>query len=281
MAEETAKKPVKPASRRSPLVGLAIVALAVLAGWLLADRNARQWWLVPEDGRVVVKKGIFFVTGKATFKSDDPELSRTYAPLAPPPGTPLPGEVAFDDRAELDQALFALMARWAGEGIRSEQPERLQRARGLLLRASRLAGITATQREELRSLQAETAFDEAAFDLEQGAESLRRAAAQLRLAAEAHGPVAGAALTLARSLEPVVAGASQVALEASRFASERHARKAPAAGAAQVGAPPGRGGQAEDEPVPGGAPAQATRPSSPPTSPAAPGPAATQGSGRP
>jgi len=244
MAEERASS--APARRRrSPLTWLVVVGLGILVLWLLADRNSREWWLVPEDGRVVVKKGIFLPTGKATFKSDDPELSRTYAPVTPPSGAALPPERPFEDRAALDQALFELLARWAKDDIRSEQLERMQRAREYLARAARLAGISATQREELRVMQGETGFHEATWHLEQGAESLRHALDQLRLASEARGAVAAEALSLIKTLEPVIAGANQAMLEASRFSSERY----------RPGAPPGAAAPAEAPPAPdGGAP---------------------------
>ncbi len=197
MAEETPR----PARSRSSLLLLLAVGLAVAVAWLLAERNARQWWLVPEEGRVVVKRGVFFPVGKATFKSDDPEMSRTYAPLAPPPGAATPAESAYDDRAGLDQALFEWLARWAREDIQSEQMARMERARGYLGRAARLAGLSPAQREQLRTLQAETAFQEAVGHLQEGAEALRRALEGLRLAAEAQGPVAAEAAALGKALE--------------------------------------------------------------------------------
>jgi len=275
MAEENAKAPAKAAPRRSPLGWLVVLALVVVVGWLLAERNARQWWLVPEDGRLVVKKGVFFVTGKTSFKTDDPELSRTYAPLAPPPGAALPPEQSFDDRAGLDQALFGLLARWARDDIRSDQPERIQAARGELHRAARLAGVSSAQRDELKGLQGETAFYEAAFDLEQGADLLRRAAEQLRLASEARGPVAAEAMSLARSLEAVVAGANQIALEATRFAAERHARQGPAPGAGAAAGAASTGGA--------GGPAAGAGSAAPPAAPVSPGavPPGAPGGGKP
>jgi hypothetical protein len=214
--------------RRSVLPLLLAVGLAVVVAWLLAERNARQWWLVPEDGKVVVKKGVFFVTGKAAFQSADPETARTYAPLSPPQGASLPAESSYDDRAALDQALFDLLARWAREDIQSQQMERMERARGALGRASRLAGLSPAQREQLRVMQAETAFQEAVEHLTQGANALRRALEGLKLAAEARGPVAAEAAALEKSLEPVAASTGQLMLEASRFAAERY-RPVPAA----------------------------------------------------
>jgi hypothetical protein len=225
--------------RRSVLPLLLAVGLAVVVAWLLAERNARQWWLVPEDGKVVVKKGVFFVTGKAAFQSADPEIARTYAPLTPPQGASLPAESAYDDRAELDQALFDLLARWARDDIQSQQMERMERARAALGRASRLPGLSPAQREQLRVMQAETAFQEAVEHLTQGANALRRALEGLKLAAEARGPVAAEAAALEKALEPVAASTGQLMLEASRFAAERY-RSAPAAPGAPAPSGPAR-----------------------------------------
>lgn len=233
MAEEGAR----PSRSRSPILLLLAVGLAVAVAWLLSERNARQWWLVPEEGRVIVKRGIFFPAGKVTFKSDDPEMSRTYAALAPPPGSAVPLELAFDDRAALDQALFEWLARWAREDIQSEQMTRMERARGYLQRSARLAGLSPAQRDQLRTLQAETAFQEAVEHLKQGAEALRRALEGLRLAAEAQGPVAAEAAALGKALDPVAAATGQLMLEASRFAAERY-RAPPPAAASSVGPPP-------------------------------------------
>ena len=229
----------RPAPRRRSILPLLLaVGLGVAVVFLLAERNARQWWIVQEDGKVVVKKGIFFVTGKTPVQSADPETARTYAPIPAPQAGGAPVESAYEDRAELDQALFELLARWARADIQSQQMERMERARGYLGRASRLAGLSPAQREQLRVLQAETAFQEAVEHLTQGANSLRRALEGLRLAAEARGPVAAEAAALEKSLEPLAATTGQLMLEASRFAAERY-RPAPPAPAppAPAGAP--------------------------------------------
>jgi hypothetical protein len=253
MAEEGAR----PSRSRSPVLLLLAVGLAVVVAWLLAERNARQWWLVPEEGRVVVKRGIFFPVGKVTFKSDDPEMSRTYSALAPPPGSAVPQESAFDDRAALDQALFEWMARWAREDIQSEQMARMERARGFLQRSARLAGLSPAQRDQLRTLQAETAFQEAVEHLKQGAEALRSALEGLRLAAEARGPVAAEAAALGKALDPVAASTGQLMLEASRFATERYRAAPPAA--SSVGPP-----AAAIPPAAAEAPATGAPPATPP-----------------
>lgn len=230
----------RPAPRRRAVLPLLLaVGLGVAVAWLLAERNARQWWIVPEGGKVVVKKGIFFPTGKAAFVSADPEASRTYAPITTPQGTAVPVETSYEDRAGLDQALFDLLAGWARDDIRSQQLERMERARGHLARASRLAGLSPAQREQLRILQAETAFQEAVGHLQEGANALRRALEGLKLAAEASGPVAAEAAALERSLEPVAGATGQLMLEASRFATEQYRPAPPAPGApAPTGPPP-------------------------------------------
>jgi len=231
----------RPAPRRSPVLPLLLaVGLGVAVAWLLAERNARLWWIVPEDGKVVVKKGVFFPTGKAAFTSADPETARTYAPLAPPQGSAALVETSYDDRAELDQALFELLARWARDDIQSQQMERMERARGHLARASRLAGLSPAQREQLRVLQAETAFQEAVGHLQEGANALRRALEGLKVAAEARGPVAAEAAALEKSLEPVAGATGQLMLEASRFAAERYRPATPAPGAPAPTGPPVR-----------------------------------------
>ena len=231
----------RPAPRRSPVLPLLLaVGLGVAVAWLLAERNARLWWIVPEDGKVVVKKGVFFPTGKAAFTSADPETARTYAPLAPPQGSAALVETSYDDRAELDQALFELLARWARDDIQSQQMERMERARGHLARASRLAGLSPAQREQLRVLQAETAFQEAVGHLQEGANALRRALEGLKVAAEARGPVAAEAAALEKSLEPVAGATGQLMLEASRFAAERYRPATAAPGAPAPTGPPVR-----------------------------------------
>jgi len=230
----------RPAPRRSPVLPLLLaVGLAVAVAWLLAERNARQWWIVPEDGKVVVKKGVLFVTGKTAFQSADPETARTYAPIPAPQGGAAVAETAYEDRAELDQALFELLAGWAKADIQSQQMERMERARGYLGRASRLAGLSPAQREQLRVLQAETAFQEAVEHLTQGANALRRALEGLKLAAEARGPVAAEAAALEKSLEPVAASTGQLMLEASRFAAERYRPSPGAPGVPGAPAPTG------------------------------------------
>lgn len=186
---------------------LAWAAILLLAGvviWLLAERNSRQYYLVYEDGMLSVKKGILAPVGRQAFRTDDPQLLAAYSPFKPPPGAPIPPEQAFDDRAGLDQALYELLARWARDDIAGEKPELLEAAMGFVSRAERLAGISAAQREDLRTLRAESGFFEARALLDRGLESLRQARERLRLSAQSASPRAGDAAEALKSLEPAL-----------------------------------------------------------------------------
>jgi hypothetical protein len=210
MSEEQPRG-AKTGGGRSFLVTLVIVALVGALLWLLAERNAHQWFLVYEDGVLQVKKGVMFPVGRQSFRTDDPALAQAYAPLKPPSGAKLDEERGFDDRAGLDQALFELLARWAREDIATGRAEMIERALGWLSRADRLAGVSATQREDLRALRAESGYFEARQLLEKSADTLRQARERLRLTAassSSHASDAGEAL---RRLEPAVDELDRVA----------------------------------------------------------------------
>jgi hypothetical protein len=207
-AEQTGTPRAKAPRPRSPgrrlLAWTVILGLAALVFWLASERNARQWFLVPEDGELVVKKGMPFPAGRARFKTDDPQLAQTYAPVKPPAGAPAPGERAFDDRAALDQALYDLLSRWARDDIATEKPELVARGLAWVGRAERLPGVSASQREDLRALRGESGYYEALWLLERGAEDLRLAREKLRLAADSPTRHSADAFVLLRRLDPLV-----------------------------------------------------------------------------
>jgi len=189
---------------RSLLLTLAVLALLAVVAYLLSERNARQYTLVLEDGVLSVKKGVLAPMGRQAFKTSDPALAAAYAPLKPPPGFVWKEEQEFEDRAALDQALYELLAKWARDDIASEKPELVERAMGWLGRADKLAGISGTQREDLRALRAESGYFEARQLLDKAAESLRQARERLRLTAGSSSRHAGDAGAALRRIDPVV-----------------------------------------------------------------------------
>src|SRR5512133_1635196 len=95
---------------KAALLWLAVLLLVVLVLWLASERNARTWYLVPDEGRLVVMRGVMLPVGRHAFESPDPALAQAYAPVVPPPGKTLPAEQSFDERSLLDQELFPLLA---------------------------------------------------------------------------------------------------------------------------------------------------------------------------
>jgi hypothetical protein len=161
-------------------------------------------------------------------------LAQAYAPLRPPPGAPMPAEQEFDDRAGLDQSLYDVLSRWAHDDISSQDPQRLERALVYLGRAERLAGISAAQREDLRSLRAESGFFEALSLVDRAAEQLRLAHEKLRLAADSQARHATEALVLLRRLEPL----GEEVLRLSRAAGPDGGHSSPQQPAASSPPPP-------------------------------------------
>src|SRR5512142_442559 len=143
------------AAARGMLAVLVILALAAAVGWLVSERNAHTWWLAPDEGRLVVMKGLFLPYGRQEYKTSDPVQARVYAPLVPPQGKPLPEERQFGEQGDLDRALYDLLAAWAREDVASGDPARLERGLGYLERALDLPGLSTAQREDLAALRAE------------------------------------------------------------------------------------------------------------------------------
>ncbi|HET7825353.1 MAG TPA: hypothetical protein VFK90_08465 [Anaeromyxobacter sp.] len=205
---------------KSAIAWLAILGLLALVVWLAAERNARTWHLVPDEGRLVVMKGMMLPAGRSTFQTSDPALAQAYAPLVAPPGKPLPAERSFEERALLDQALYDVLAGWAKEEIASGDPARLERGLGYLGRAEKLPGLSPSQRDDLSALRAESGFQEGLRLLARAAEELRDAAEKLRRAATSRSTHASDAGVLLKDVEPAVEAATGALRQAARFVAK-------------------------------------------------------------
>ena len=245
MAEEE-RRFAKPASGKSTIVTILVLVLLGAVGWLLAERNARQWFLVFDEGTLTVKKGVLFPIGKAAFKTSDASLAEAYAPVKPPPGAKLDEERGFDDRAGLDGALYELFARWAREDIVTERADAMQRGLGWVHRAELLPSLSSQQKRDLDQLRAEAGFFEARQLVERAADALRQARERLRLTAASTSSHAGDASEALRQIDPVVdelyrAGRTLAPPSAAR-------RDAAPGGDASAAAPPGAPPAAEMAP---------------------------------
>lgn len=197
------------------LAWIVIALLLAAVAWLASERNARRWHLVPDDGRLVVMRGLMLPAGRGAATVSDPALAQAYAPLVPPPGKPLPQERTFEERGLLDQAIYELVSGWAREEIASGEPARLERGLAYLGRAEKLPGLSSAQREDLAALRAESGYHEAKTLLARAVEELRDAAERLRRAAGSRSPHAAEAGTLLHEVEPA-AQAAAAALRASK-----------------------------------------------------------------
>jgi hypothetical protein len=229
---------------RTLLAWVAILGLLGLVVWLVSERNARTWYLVPDEGRLVVMRGMKLPVGRQPFRTDDPALAQVYEPIVVPPGAAVPPEQAFDERSALDQALYDLVSKWARDDIASGDPARLERGLRLVDRVERLPGLSGTQERDLQELRAESAYHEAKRLLERASAELKESADKLRAAAMSRSPHADDARLLLREVEPAV-DAAVAALRGVRDRPTPPPRGAPAAGdgasagsAAPAGSPP-------------------------------------------
>lgn len=184
------------------VVGALVLGLAATTLYLLAERNSRFYYLAQEGDRLVVHRGAWLPSGKRPFVPDDPHTAQIYAPITLPAGTAPIAEQRFDERADLDRALFDILADLARERIASEEERVLQEGFALVERAGLLPGITGEQAKALRSMRAELSFFEARGHLERALVELRQAREKLEHATEASSARAKAAALLLRAVEP-------------------------------------------------------------------------------
>ncbi len=192
------------AAAKGVLRWLIVLGLVAALGWLVSERNARTWMLAPDDGRLVVKRGLFLPLGSAEYRPSEPALAKAYGPVVPPPGKVLPEAREFLDEPELDRALFDVLAGWAREDIGSGDPTRLERGLGYLERAIELPAISSAQRDDLSALRAESGFYEARRLIEKARAELFEAAQKLRLTAGSRSARAMDADALLRELSPAI-----------------------------------------------------------------------------
>jgi hypothetical protein len=193
---------------RGAIAWIAILGLLALVTWLVSERNARTWYLVPADGRIVVMKGYLLPVGRGAFETSDPATAAAYAPIVPPPGKLAPPERSFEERGQVDQAIYDLVAAWARDEISSGDPARLERGLGYLVRAERLPGLSPAQRDDLAALRAESGYQEAMRLLGRAVDELRDAVDRLRRASTSRSSHAVDAGRLLRELEPALEQAS-------------------------------------------------------------------------
>lgn len=179
-----------------------VLGLAACILFLLAERNRRFYFLSAIDGHVVVERGAWLPYGKEPFQPDDDSLDEAYAPIQIPAGVGPFSSARFDERPDLDRALFDILASWAEPRVRAGDGDEMKEGSALVARAALLPGIRADQRIKLRALQAELAWFEGKQRLDDAGKLILEARRQLELATEASPSRAREAVAILEDLVP-------------------------------------------------------------------------------
>jgi hypothetical protein len=133
-------------------------SLIGVIGYLMSDINATRFRLRQEGSQLLVERGKFLPMGFESFKPEVEALEDAYKTIALPKGTSSFEDEVFQDRADLDRALFTLLAGFARKGLSSTEPGELRAAAQYIGRCDHLPGLSEQQRVDLRTLRADLAF---------------------------------------------------------------------------------------------------------------------------
>lgn len=225
------------------LAWLLVLGLLAAVLYLVSERNSRLWVLAPEEGRLVVKRGLFLPFGSQEYRPTDPALAKVYGPLVPPPSKPLPPRREFLDESDLDRALYDVLSAWSAEDVTSGDPARLERGLGYLERAMDLPAISAAQRDSLAALQAESGYFEARRLLERARAELTEAGRKLKITAGSRSPRADDAEALLRELAPALEATAAAVRAAGTSPQPAPPQPAPAVAKPPPEAPPAEAAQ--------------------------------------
>lgn len=190
---------------RNLLILTLILGLGGAALYATSLVNARTYLLEVRNGQLVVLKGKLMPVGADPWNPGDPGLADAYAPVD------LEGNVAltvvgqkFEDRDELDRALFQVLEMLARPRLASDVPKDLEKGLALVRRAEKLNGLTEAQRTSLKKMQTDVAYFLARIRLDDARRQLEEALTQLKLAAESDSKTRSQASLMLLAVEPQV-----------------------------------------------------------------------------
>jgi hypothetical protein len=166
------------------LVALLVLALGAAVVYLLSDINSRRYRIAVENGSVVVENGRRLPWGFHRYEPATPELTAAYAPFPLPPGESLAKTEVFEDRADVDRALFSLFAGWARGRLSSSTPGDFELVVTYVHRSEQLPSLSEEQRLELKRLRADLAYRNGRRMLDDISDRLHKSLAELKLARE-------------------------------------------------------------------------------------------------
>ncbi len=166
------------------LIFCLVVALGAAVAYLLAERNQRHFRMRNQGGILFIERGRLLPIGYEPFAPEAKDLQSAYAPIKVPAGEKVAEEESFEDRTELDRALFSLLAGWARGRLQASDGESFDMASAYVSRCALLPGLSEEQRSELRALRADLAYKNGKRIAYVVADDLDKAVQELKLALE-------------------------------------------------------------------------------------------------
>ncbi len=196
---------------RRLLVTLLVLALAGVVCVLLARDNARTYSLKVEAGKLTVQKGRMLPWGSAPYHPADPALADVYFPVDLGGATAVAPETErFEDRDELDRAMFHILEQAARPKLLSEDTQVVASGMALLHRMDKLQGVSEEQRRTLRALELDVAYDQARIRFEDARRAVAEGLSELRIAADSPTRRARAAHAMLVKVEPAASNLEDV-----------------------------------------------------------------------
>ncbi|HUT99870.1 MAG TPA: hypothetical protein VM425_00360 [Myxococcota bacterium] len=140
---------------------LVVLALAGIIVYLLSLLNSKTFFLVPEGGELVVKKGIFFPVGSEIYQPKSPEQAALYAPIELPDELKHAGPLQFEDLPSLNREFAKYMIARANKLVFQTEEKQYLEGKNYLERLRGLTGLEPTQIDRVKSLGADVNYIEA------------------------------------------------------------------------------------------------------------------------
>lgn len=166
------------------LMVLLMIGLTGAVLYLLSDINRRTYRLAQVGQQMVVQKGKFFPTGFEAYTPSEERLLNAYSPVTVPTDSLVPGGQVFEDRTDLDRALFAILAGWAREHLGSDDVTLSSQAAQYIERCIQLPGVSEEQRKDIAILRADLSYRQGQSLLAGIVQQLEAAALQFKQAIE-------------------------------------------------------------------------------------------------
>jgi hypothetical protein len=160
------------------LATLLVFGLGAAVVYLASEINHRRYRLIVADDHLVVERGRRLPLGFEPYEPDAEALKQAYSALPIAPGAKITSGEVYDDRTDLDRALFALLAGWARDGLQGDS-EAMKRSLTYAERAALLPGLSEEQRKELTALRADLAYAHARQLMSQAVDQLEAAKSEL------------------------------------------------------------------------------------------------------